>query len=68
MLKEAEKKGIEPFSLEEYQQMKKGLKSRKAPDTHGGRYEMVKYAGEDLDNSTLTMINELTTNGTCPTE
>ena len=68
VLKEAEKKGIEPFSLEEYQQMKKGLKSRKAPDTHGWRYEMVKYAGEDLDNSTLTMINELTTNGTCPTE
>ena len=42
--------------------MKRSLKNRKAPDNQGWRYELVKYAGEDLDKSMLLMINELATN------
>ena len=58
----AGKKPIKPFTEEEYQQMKKELKSGKAPDLQGWRYEVIKYAGEDLERSILTMVNELATN------
>ena len=62
LLQQAEKNRIQPFSEEEYQQMKKQLQNRKAPDLQGWRYEMVKYAGEDLERSLLIMFNELATN------
>ena len=36
--------------------VKKELKNGKAPDLQGWRYEMVKNAGTDLDESMLRMI------------
>ena len=62
VLSAADKQRMEPFTDKEYQQMKKELKARKAPDLQGWRYEMVKHAGDDLDKSILTMINEMTHN------
>ena len=56
--KKAERQRMQPFTVEEYEKMKKDLKCGKAPDLQGWRYEIVKYAGEDLDRSMLTMINE----------
>ena len=46
------REGIEPFTREEYDKVKKELKNGKAPDLQGWRYEMVKNAGTDLDEST----------------
>ena len=62
LIKKAEREPIKPFSEEEYKQMKRSLKNRKAPDIQGWRYELIKYAGEDLEKSTLMMLNELATN------
>ena len=61
LLEKAEKQPIQPFSEEEYQQMKKDLKPRKAPDLQGWRYEMIKHAGADLEESLMIMVNEMTT-------
>ena len=49
LIKKADREPIKPFSEEEYKQMKRTLKNRKAPDTQGWRYELIKYAGEDLE-------------------
>ena len=62
LVRQADKKRIQPFTEDEYEEMKKSLKSGKAPDLQGWRYEMVKHAGKDLDKSMLEMINELATN------
>ena len=62
LVKMADRSRMKPFSEDEYQEMKKKLKPRKAPDTQGWRYELIKHAGKDLEESTLTMINELTSN------
>ena len=64
--KTARKTGIEPFTDEEYQIVKKGLKPRKAPDQQRWRYEYVKYGGKDLDESILKMVNEMITNWVIP--
>ena len=60
LVKIANRKRMKPFSKEEYQGMKKDLKARKAPDTQGWRYELIKWAGDDLEKSILMMVNELT--------
>ena len=62
LIKMAEKRPIKPFSQEEYKEMKKTLKNGKTPDIQGWRYELVKHAGDDLEKSILTMINEMATN------
>ena len=64
--KTARKTGIEPFTAEEYQIVKKGLKPRKAPDQQRWRYEYVKYGGKDFDESILKMVNEMVTNWVIP--
>ena len=62
LLKKAEREPMKPFTEEDYKEMKKSLKNRKAPDTQGWRYELIKHAGEDLEKSIFMMINELATN------
>jgi hypothetical protein len=62
LLLRADQNRIQPFTEEEYKNMKKQLKNRVAPDLQGWRYEMVKYAGQDLERSLLIMFNELATN------
>ena len=62
LIKKAAREPIQPFTEEEYEEMKKSLKNRKAPDSQGWRYEWIKHAGEDLDKSSLMMINDLATN------
>ena len=52
-------RSIEPASDEEYEEMKKKLKKKKAPDKQGWRYEFILWAGEDLEQSIKTMINEI---------
>ena len=37
--------------------MKREIKNGKAPDLQGWRYELVKNAGKDFDDSMLKMIN-----------
>ena len=64
----AARETIEVFSEEEYENVIKELKKRKAPDKDGWRYEMVIYAGEDLRKSILKMINKLTERYTVPKE
>ena len=41
LIKKAEREPIKPFSEEEYKQMKRSLKNRKAPDIQGWRYELI---------------------------
>ena len=53
----AEKEPIEEVTKKEYEEMKSKLKNRKAPDTQGWTYELIKNAGTDLDKSILTAIN-----------
>ena len=60
--------GIAPFTEDEYSQAKRELKNGKAPDLQGWRYEFIKHGGEDLEVSTLHMINELVTNFLIPLE
>ena len=62
LVKMADTNRMKPFSEEEYEVMRKDLKARKAPDTQGWRYELIKHAGKDLEESILTMVNELTAN------
>ena len=62
LLHRSDQNRIQPFTEDEYQKMKRQLKNRKAPDLQGWRYEMVKYAGKDLERSLLIMLNELATN------
>ena len=57
--KKAYREGIKPFTEEEYQKVKKELKNRKSQDLQGWRYEFIKNAGKDLDESILKMVNEL---------
>ena len=64
----AKQEGIEPFTKEEYEAVKKEIKNGKAPDIEGWRYELVKNAGPDLENSILFMINDLLTNFQVPLE
>ena len=66
--RKALREGIEPFTREEYDKVKKELKNGKAPDLQGWRYEMVKNAGTDLDESMLKMINTVITNNIVPQE
>ena len=48
--------------------MKKEIKNGKAPDLQGWRYELVKNAGKDFDDSMLKMINTVVTNNIVPEE
>ena len=64
--RKAVKEGIEPFTKEEYDKVKKELKNGKAPDLQGWRYEFIKNAGKDLDESMLKMINTVVTNNIVP--
>ena len=57
MEKAASKIKIKEITNEEYQLMKEKLKKKKAPDKEGWRYEMVKWAGEDLEESIKTVMN-----------
>ena len=66
--KKAMVEGIEPFTKEEYEKVKKELKNGKAADLQGWRYEFIKNAGEDLDDSILTMINEVVRSFLVPEE
>ena len=59
MKKAASRKMIEPANDEEYEQMKKKLKKKKAPDKQGWRYEFIQWAGKDMENSIKLMINEV---------
>ena len=51
-------KEIEEITDEEYNKMKKELKNRKAKDMEGWKYELVKWAGEDLEKSIKIMLNQ----------
>ena len=53
----AKRKEIKPVDDEEYARMKNGLKRKKAPDKQGWRYEWVKWAGKDLEQSIKMMLN-----------
>ena len=64
----AKNKGIEPFTAEEYEKVKKSLKPRKAPDQQRWRYEYVKHGGTDLDESILKMANEMVSKWMIPEE
>ncbi len=64
----AAKESMEAFTQEEYEEVLKKLKKRKAPDKDGWRYEMVIYAGKDLKMSILKMINKLVEGYTVPKE
>ena len=66
--RKALREGIEPFTKEEYEEVKKEIKNGKAPDLQGWRYELVKNAGEDLEESILCMINELVSAFAVPIE
>ena len=66
--RKALREGIEPFTKEEYDEVKKEIKNGKAPDLQGWRYELVKNAGEDLEESILCMINELVSAFAVPIE
>ena len=66
--RKALREGIEPFTKEEYAVVKKEIKNGKAPDLQGWRYELIKNAGEDLEESILCMINELVTTFAVPLE
>ena len=64
--KKAAREGIKPFTREEYDKVKRELKNGKAPDLQGWRYEFIKNAGKDLDESMLKMINTVVTNNIVP--
>ena len=67
ILKEnATNKGIKPFSAEEFYEVKKTLKNGKAADMTWWKYEYIKCAGQDLEQSFLHMINELAQSHTIP--
>ena len=66
--KTAKKTKITPFTKEEYQKLKKELKAGKAADLQGWKYEMVANAGDDLDDSMLKMLNDVTTNYVVPNQ
>ena len=66
--RKALQEGIEPFTKEEYEKVKKEIKNGKAPDLQGWRYELVKNAGRDFDDSMLKMINTVVTNYIVPEE
>ena len=66
--RKALREGIKPFTREEYQEVKREIKNGKAPDLQGWRYELIKNAGEDLEESILCMINELVSTFTVPIE
>ena len=51
-------KEIEEITDEEYNKMKKELKNSKAKDMEGWKYELVKWAGEDLEKSIKIMLNQ----------
>ena len=50
---------IKPMTDREYEEMKKSLKKKKAPDMQGWFYEMIVYAGQDLEDSIKLMINKV---------
>ena len=64
--RKALREGIEPFSKEEYDEVKREIKNGKAPDLQGWRYELIKNAGQDLEESILHMINKLVSTFTVP--
>jgi hypothetical protein len=66
--KTARKTQIEPIRREEYETVKKGLKMRKAADLQGWKYEMIKEAGDDLDESMLKMLNNVVCSYIVPTQ
>ena len=66
--RKALQEGIEPFTKEEYDKVKREIKNGKAPDLEGWRYELIKNAGKDFDDSMLKMINTVVTNNIVPEE
>ena len=64
----AQKLNIQEITMEEYQNMKKSLKVRKAGDDQHWKYEFVINAGEDLEKSILRMMNEMVRNKMVPRE
>ena len=68
MEKTALKLEIAPVTDQEYETMKKSLKKRKANDADGWMYEMVIYAGKDLEESIKLMINAVLKTKTMPEE
>ena len=59
---------IAPVTDEEHETMKKSLKKEKATDAEGWMYEMIIYAGKDLEESIKTMINAVLKTKTLPEE
>ena len=57
MKKKAEEIPIQPITNKEYEEMKKSLKTKKAPDLQGWFYEMIIHAGQDLEESIKSMMN-----------
>ena len=50
---------VERFKIEDLDSTKANLKNRKAADIENWRYEYIKYAGKDLQDSLIHMINEV---------
>ena len=63
MMMNAEDIKIQPMTDKEYEEMKTSLKKKKAPDMQGWFYEMIVYAGQDLEDSIKLMINKDKTAG-----
>ena len=59
---------IAPVTDVEYEIMKKSLKKQKANDADGWMYEMIIYAGKDLEESIKIMINAVLKTKTMPEE
>lgn len=55
----ADSRTIEKFRIEDLQSINTNLKNRKAADIESWRYEYIKYAGKDLQESLIRMINEV---------
>ena len=68
MEKAASQIDIKSISDEEYNDMKKQLKKKKAPDKEGWRYEWIEWAGEDLERSIKIMLNQVLKEKTPPDE
>ena len=68
MLKKAENIQIQPMSDHEYDEMKRSLKEKKAQDLQGWFYEIIVYAGKDLEESIKLMINMILRTKAIPEE
>ena len=68
MENKAQQMEIAPVTDEEYEDMKSSLKKRKANDAEGWMYEIIIYAGRDLEDSIKLMINAVLNTKTLPEE